>query len=72
MPVIFYLWVFHILNILEKMKKLAYLEIASHFAWSNKLFGRTKRDYCLEMQVDDVACNESKFNLKKHLSKTSG
>ena len=51
------------------MKKLAYLEIASHFAWSNKLFGRTKRDYCLEMQVDDVACNESKFNLKNTLAK---
>lgn len=61
------------LGILNKEEKLAFLEIAHHFAWSNNDFSDAQKEiiatYCLEMQVDDIQYNESNFNLTNTLAK---
>ncbi len=61
------------LHILDKEEKLAFLEIAHHFAWSNNNFSDAQKDiitsYCLEMQVDDICYNQANFDLKTVLSK---
>ena len=49
------------------------MEIAHHFAWSNNDFSDAQKEviaaYCIEMQTDDIAYNESAFDLKATLAK---
>lgn len=61
------------LGLLNQEEKLAFLEIAHHFAWSNNNFSNAQKEiiaaYCLEMQVSDISYNESEFSLKNTLAK---
>ncbi|MEB2823137.1 hypothetical protein Q9Q49_04335 [Campylobacter upsaliensis] len=61
------------LGLLNQEEKLAFLEIAHHFAWSNNNFSDAQKQiiaaYCLEMQVSDISYNESEFSLKNTLAK---
>lgn len=61
------------LGLLNGEEKVAFLEIAHHFAWSNNDFSDAQKavieTYCLEMQVSDISYDESKFDLKATLAK---
>lgn len=60
------------LDALNPEEKVAFLEIAHHFAWSNHDFSDAQRGviatYCSEMQIEDICYNAEKFDLKKTLS----
>lgn len=61
------------LGLLHSDEKVAFLEIAHHFAWSNNDFSDAQKavieTYCLEMQIDDIKYDDSSFNLKATLAK---
>lgn len=60
------------LAMLNETEKQAFLEIAHHFAWSNDDFSDAQKEviatYCLEMQVEDIVYDESKFDLRDTLA----
>ncbi len=61
------------LGLLNQEEKVAFLEIAHHFAWSNDNFSEQQKSvisaYCLEMQIEDIAFDKDKFNLQNTLAK---
>lgn len=65
--------IFMFLGLLDREEKKAFLEIAHHFAWSNNDFSDAQKEviaaYCIEMQTDDIAYNESAFDLRATLAK---
>lgn len=63
------------LNTLNESDKISFLELAHHLAWSSgDVSEREKavlKNYCDEMQVQDIVYDEAKFNLNDTLSRIS-
>jgi len=61
------------LNRLEKEEKVAFLELAHHIARSDGDFSEDQKSilekYCMEMQMEDIAYDEEKFDIYNTLEK---
>jgi len=59
------------LNRLEENEKVAFLNLAHHIARSDGDFSEDEREiidvYCMEMQIEDIDYNESRFSLSDTL-----
>ncbi|ANV97455.1 hypothetical protein BBW65_00875 [Helicobacter enhydrae] len=60
-----------LLHLLDREEKVAFLEIAHHFAWSNDNFSDSQKEvisaYCAEMQIEDIEFDKDKFDLNTTL-----
>ena len=61
------------LNSLNKVEKVAFLELAHHMARSNNDFDDIQKSiigqYCLEMQIEDIEYDEKTFDILTTLKK---
>lgn len=61
------------LNRLDKEEKTGFLELAHHVARSDNDFSEDQkaiiRNYCMEMQIEDIVYNEDKFDIYTTLDK---
>jgi len=61
------------LNRLKKKEKKAFLELAHHVARSDNDFSEDQKNiiekYCMEMQMEDIKYDESKFDIYNTLGK---
>ena len=61
------------LNRLEKEEKIAFLELAHYVARSDNDFSLSQKDiinnYCIEMQIEDIAFDAKEFDIYNTLGK---